>query len=157
KLRSSSRGKVPLWLILGSCILLAGIVVFCADLALREPRLVANEAAPPSEDAPKVDYTAQGSSNFDLSELIDPKRLTGDDAADFTLPDVQTGKPVHLKDLLKRPLVLVFGSYDCTVFCAEANKVEELFQAYKDRMDFLFVQVAAPGHLVRPLEDVPTD
>jgi hypothetical protein len=54
--------------------------------------------------------------------------------------------------------VLIFGSYDCNVFCGEATKVEELYQTYKSQVPFLFVQVATPfGHVVRSIDPLPGD
>jgi hypothetical protein len=126
-------------------------------LALREPPLAATKTTPSLKGAPLLDYKSLGSFSFETSDLMDPRQLTGEEAEDFTLPDVRTGEPVQLQGLLKRPLVLIFGSYDCEVFSAEAGEVEALYQQYKDRIPFLFVQVAAPGHLARELKEIPGD
>src|SRR5262249_24582048 len=79
-------------------------------------------------------------------------RLTGRQAPDFTLPSVDDGKPVNLRSHRSRPLVLVFGSYDCNIFCHEARRVEQLYQRTKDRAEFLFVQIKAADHAAKPLE-----
>jgi hypothetical protein len=89
---------------------------------------------------------------------LPPRPLIGMPAPDFTLPDVQSGEPVSLSNFRDKPVVLIFGSYDCDVFCGEANKVEELYQAYNSRVQFLFVQVATPlGHSVRLIDPLPAD
>jgi hypothetical protein len=157
KLRTLPRKKAPLLLILGSCILATGIGAYLVDLALRERRLAAKETTPSLDGAQMVDYKSRGSFIFETSEMMDRRQLTGEDAEEFTLPDARTGEPVQLQGLLKRPLVLIFGSYDCEVFSAGAGKVEALYQEYKDRIPFLFVQVAAPGHMARELKEIPGD
>jgi hypothetical protein len=155
KPRPSHHVKLPFWTLLGACVFLASVGAFCADRALREPRIAPNDAVTARTEAARPDLEILGSLGVNVSEVIVPESLTGADAPDFTLPDVQSGETVHLKDILLKSVVLVFGSYDCPVFCDEAEKVEHLYQAYKDKMRFLFVQVAAGGHLVRPLDAIP--
>jgi hypothetical protein len=66
-----------------------------------------------------------------------PRRSTGllgRHAADFTLPEVQSGQPISFHPHLGQPMVLIFGSYDCNLFCKEAPQIERLYQAYKSRV-----------------------
>jgi hypothetical protein len=157
KPRSARRDHVPLRLVFGSCTLVIGLGVLWGVLALRQPRIVAHEAASTEAD-PATDPMLRGSSSMSFSDVLDPKRFTGMDAPDFTLPDVRSGKSVRLRNLPARPIVLVFGSNDCGIFSEEAGRVEELYQAYKDKVEFLFVQVAHGG-IARPLpaSDAPAD
>src|SRR5262249_22121949 len=46
---------------------------------------------------------------------LPPRPLVGRAAPDFTLPDVQSGEPLSLSSFQGKPLVLIFGSYDCDV------------------------------------------
>jgi hypothetical protein len=75
-----------------------------------------------------------------------PTRL-GAPAPAFTLPDIRTGEPVRLGDVLSdRPLVLVFGSWGCTVFCEQFRRVAELEKEYRGKADFLLVEVMEAPH-----------
>jgi hypothetical protein len=148
-------GKLSLGLLGGFCLLIAAAAAILADKALQPPRSVPDD--PIQGDAQSNDLAAGSSTEqsdpFDFSEAFDPTRLTGRQAPDFTLPSIDDGKPVNLRSPRSKPLVLVFGSYDCSVFCHEAHRVEELHQRYKDRAQFLFVQIKAADHAARPLEE----
>jgi len=154
KPRASHQIKSPLWMVLGASFFLAGVGAFCADRALEEPRIGPNEVMIGVEEVGNLRTVGGTSGGMDSSALFDPVKLTGTDAPDFTLPDVWSGEPVQLKRILQAPLVVVFGSYDCPVFCAEAEKVERFYQTYKDQVRFLYVQVAGSGHFAGPLEAV---
>jgi hypothetical protein len=148
------RGKLSLGILGGLCFLIATGAAVLADRAL-QPALSKPDAPMPPNETPTdfADGTpAEQADPYDFSEAFDPTRLTGRQAPDFTLPSIDDGKPVTLASPRRKPLVLVFGSYDCTVFCHEAHRVEQLHQRYKDRVQFLFVQIAAANHAARPLE-----
>lgn len=86
-----------------------------------------------------------------------PENLkVGDAAPDFTLPPPCAGDRQTLSKLYaKRPVVLVFGSYTCPPFRRQVLEVEQLYQAYKDRVDFLLVYIreAHPGSVLPVLKD----
>jgi hypothetical protein len=148
---------MPLWLVLGSCTVVIGLGVLWGVLALPERRIDADESRSTEAKVP-ANPMLIGSVGVESSDMLDPKRLTGLDAPDFTLPDFRAGTSVRLGSLLKRPIVLILGSYDCGIFSEEAVRVEGLYQTYKDKIEFLFVQVAH-GEVVRPLpaDDMPAD
>lgn len=45
-----------------------------------------------------------------------------------------------------KPLVLLFGSYGCNVFCNQLGELERLHQSYHDRAVFAFVYVKEAEH-----------
>jgi hypothetical protein len=72
---------------------------------------------------------------------------TGIAAPDFTLPDPRTGTLVHFSQYRGgRPAVLVLGSATCKLFCDSAGGVRRLYDRYKDRVAFVFVQVTKAPH-----------
>jgi hypothetical protein len=133
--------------------LIAAGAAFLANQALQPPRSVPEDPIPQGEPAVNVagESSTDQSDPVDFSEACDPTRLTGRPAPDFTLPNIDNGQPVSLQNYRGHPLVLVFGSYDCSVFCHEAQRVEQLYQRYKDRAQFLFVQIVPATHAERPL------
>jgi peroxiredoxin len=79
----------------------------------------------------------------------------GKPAPDFTLPDNSDGHEVSLADFHgKRPVVLMFGSFSCDLFCNDVARLEHLYQAYKDRAQFLFIHVSDAPHLIPALKYV---
>jgi hypothetical protein len=77
----------------------------------------------------------------------------GDAAIDFTLPSLQGGPDVCLKDLLgRKPVVLVFGSLTCELFYARRAELERLYQEHKGRVEFLLVYIREAGHRIDGLE-----
>jgi hypothetical protein len=78
-------------------------------------------------------------------------RRPGFAAPDFTLPD-SSGKPVTLSNFRgKRPVVLVFGSFGCDLFCEALGGLRRLRDAWKGRAEFLFVYVSEGPHDSTPL------
>jgi hypothetical protein len=80
---------------------------------------------------------------------LDPSARSpvGQPAPDFTIMDVRTGKEVSLRDLKTgRPLVLVFGSWGCNVFCTQFDKVAVLEKDYRGKADFVYIQIADAPH-----------
>lgn len=64
----------------------------------------------------------------------------GTPAPDFTLPSVDGGAAVRLRDRIgRRPVVLVLGSFGCSYFCARLDEVRRLYTQFGDRAEFLFV------------------
>jgi hypothetical protein len=82
------------------------------------------------------------------------RRLTlGAKAADFSLPRVGEGPKAHLAQLrADKPVVLIFSSFTCDLFCNRVNKVEWLYQTYRDRAEFLLVLIKEANHSVPGLE-----
>jgi hypothetical protein len=74
----------------------------------------------------------------------------GADAPDFPLPAGQVASPPHLASFRGlRPVVLLFGSPTCDIFCRDAPNFERLFQKYGDAAAFYFVYVGeAHAYLV---------
>jgi hypothetical protein len=79
---------------------------------------------------------------------IEPStRLTAGAAApDLTLRTLSGETAGRLSDFQGRPVVLVFGSFSCNLFDQEAPGLERLYQAYKDRVIFLMVNIGEAGH-----------
>lgn len=148
------RGTVSLGLLGGFCLLIAATATVLADRALQPPASKPNPPIQRSETASNLaaDSPTEQVDPFDFSEAFDPLRLTGRRAPDFTLPNIADGKPMTLASYRGKPLVLIFGSYDCTVFCHEVHRVEALHRRYKDQAQFLFVQIAAANHASRSLK-----
>jgi hypothetical protein len=70
----------------------------------------------------------------------------GQAAPEFTLPSLtkKGEKPaeVSLKELrAKRPVVLIFGSMTCPPFKKQLSNVDEVYQTFRDRAEFLMVYV----------------
>ena len=68
-------------------------------------------------------------------------------APDFELLDSMDHHQVHLADFRgKKPVVLLFGSFGCDIFCGQLARLNKLHQAYKDRAEFLFVYIRHAPH-----------
>jgi hypothetical protein len=75
----------------------------------------------------------------DVGPLSDGPEL-GDLAPDFSLTTADgKGKQSIVKHQAKKPQVLVFGSFTCNRFRAQYGDVEEVYQRYKDKFDFIAV------------------
>jgi hypothetical protein len=92
-------------------------------------------------------------------DLAEDTEATGRRAIDFSLPSVTHDGVIRLRELRGKIVVLIFGSFSCDVFCKQAAELEQLYQEYKDRSAFLFVQIQEAGHdipaLDAALKDVP--
>jgi peroxiredoxin len=63
----------------------------------------------------------------------------GSRAPDFTLSQLD-GRLVRLAGLVgRKPVVLIFGTFTCGLFCQELNGLRELHERFKDEVEFLFV------------------
>jgi hypothetical protein len=80
---------------------------------------------------------------------------------DFSLLSVTHDGVIRLQDLRGQIVVLIFSSFSCDVFCKQAAELERLYQEYKNRATFLFVQIQEAGHdipaLDAALKDLPRD
>jgi hypothetical protein len=75
------------------------------------------------------------------------KLAPGTPVPDFTLQSAVDGHEVRLSDFCRRkPLVLLFGSFGCDVFCRQLPRLNMLFQEYKRRAEFLFVYTSEAPH-----------
>jgi hypothetical protein len=71
----------------------------------------------------------------------------GSPAPDFVLPNALDGREIHLADFCNhKPVILLFGSFGCDVFCGQIARLNKLHQAYKDRAEFLFVYITDAQH-----------
>jgi hypothetical protein len=78
----------------------------------------------------------------------------GSPVPDFALPDALDGREIHLADFFNhKPVILLFGSFGCDVFCGQLARLNKLHQTYKDRVEFLFVYITDAPHkgLLPPL------
>jgi len=80
--------------------------------------------------------------------IIGTKPLpVGSPAPDFTLRNAMDGREVHLADYCnKKPVILLFGSFGCDVFCRQLAGLNKLYLAYKDRAEFFFVYITEAPH-----------
>lgn len=66
----------------------------------------------------------------------------GQIAPDFTLSDVNSGRPVALKQLRQsKPVVIVFGSYTCPKLRSSASALQEMHTRFRDQVRFVFVYI----------------
>ena len=93
----------------------------------------------------------------DRSERWTNHLEVGDIATEFTLPllaksgDTEPGskssdtppvKTASLRELrAKRPVVLIFGSITCPPFRGQLDGVDQVYEQFKDRAEFLFVYI----------------
>jgi len=75
-------------------------------------------------------------------------------APEFTLPTIRDHGGISLSSFLGRPVVLVFGSFSCSVFHDRISQINEFYRANRDRAAFLFVSVTEAGHRIPGLEFV---
>ncbi|MBY0230997.1 MAG: redoxin domain-containing protein, partial [Gemmataceae bacterium] len=116
---------------------LAGLAVVGAVLAVPEGR--------PKKPLPPEAVRSREA--MDFFESMGPAPKAGSDAPDFDLPDPRTGEKVRLAGLGQgRPVVLVFGSWGCDVFCRQFPAVAALHEEFGSQAEFVFVQVAEAPH-----------
>jgi hypothetical protein len=71
----------------------------------------------------------------------------GQQAPDFVLESFPGGEPVRLSEIRgQKPVVLIFGSFTCDLFCENVGRVVELSQTYHDRAQFYVVYIAEAAH-----------
>jgi hypothetical protein len=103
----------------------------------------ADERLAKGSDVPGVN-SAQGES---IADWIARKLPEGAMAPDFLLHSLAGGREVRLSSFRgRKPVVLIFGSFGCDLFCADLDGLTRLYHAYKDRMEFCFVYVTDAPH-----------
>jgi hypothetical protein len=144
--RHRRAGRESLAGVLSLCLVVACLVASAAVVVLD----LLDDA---SKDLP---VTAQGpSAPADYHAATAPLDTP---APDFTLPRLDTGKPLHLADLFhRRPVVLIFGSFGCGYFCGRLDQVRKLQEKYGGQVDFLFVYINNQHPEPAPLQAVLAD
>src|SRR5262249_20029003 len=85
--------------------------------------------------------------------VIDEVVALAGEAPDFTLPRIDGAGDVRLSDYRgKKPVVLCFGSFSCTIFCSRLPELSRLYHQYGDQAQFLFVNISEGGHPIPGLE-----
>lgn len=126
-----------------------------ADWGLRAYDRWANPPAPTPEFPPALARLQEAlRSHGEGDDFRSRKSTVGGPASDFTLASVADGKPVRLADFRGKPVVLVFGSFSCDIFCSRLAELEQLYQDERNRAAFLFVNVTEAGHEVPGYEFV---
>jgi hypothetical protein len=92
-------------------------------------------------------YATAEQKKFMVSLNTPPSTKLGALAPDFSLPRHNDGKVIHLHDLLgRKPVVLIFGSFGCDLFCSRIDGLSNLYDRFRDRAEFLFVYVTQAPH-----------
>jgi iodothyronine deiodinase-like protein len=130
------------------CIAAAGLGtggVFCFILAGEADRRTAAGARQISAAEVQERY---GAMNMKTTRNHPFERLSISGLApEFTLPDALDQHPVRLADFRgKKPVLLLFGSFGCDVFCGQVPRLNKLYQTYKDRIQFLFIYITEAHH-----------
>ena len=137
------RARVPR---LSSLLVIAGCVAFVVAAVFLLDRFL-NPTESRAEGQPDGRSAAtKGMATMDRMVLYFNLSKDGYAAPSLDLPEVETGKRISLASFHGRPVVLLFGSFGCDLFCAQARELEKLYQKFKDRAAFVFVYVAEPGH-----------
>jgi hypothetical protein len=64
----------------------------------------------------------------------------GTEAVDFLLRSADGDRTARLRDLrASTPVVLLFGSFGCNLFCNQLERLQRLHHEYRDRAAFFFV------------------
>lgn len=109
---------------------------------------------PPKQPPPKAKSPGDERGS-DADKQVQRGLREGSAAPDFTLARVDNGQPLRLADLYRtKPVVLIFGSFTCNVFCGQAGYLDELYREYKGRAEFVFVVGRQAGHTMPGLEFV---
>jgi hypothetical protein len=126
----------------------AALLIDRALKASREPEPVAAVSMPnsglpiPFSWEPKAPMVGE-----DVEEWRTRKLATGNPAPDFPLVPLDGGTVGCLRDLRgKTPVVLLFGSFGCNVFCQNLSRFTQLARDYRDRAAFYFVYCPEGPH-----------
>ncbi len=137
------------------CILTAGAGTYMLDVLL----LLKMEARRIHADGPlpaDIYVKSAGAQYKKYARYVteSPPLPTGKLAPDFCLPLAVGDHSFRLADLRgRKPVILLFGSFGCDLFCADLPKLQRLSKQYTSAAEFLFVYVAeGPHHLLPPLE-----
>jgi hypothetical protein len=132
------------------CILGAGAGTFAIDFYLacqREARCAAANAMSPPADLPG------GPANMMMGlEWLNPQKFrAGTPAPDFSLSTALDHRQVQLADFRgRKPVVLLFGSFGCNLFCNDLDRLSEIGRNYPKDAEFLLVYVSDAPHAVLP-------
>ena len=134
--------------LLVSCLAVAGLAtggVFCFILAQEGER---RDAAGARQMTAAQVQERYGAMNMKMIRNHPFERLSISGLApEFTLPDALDQHLVRLADFRgKKPVLLMFGSFGCDVFCGQLPRLNKLHQAYKDRIQFLFIYITEAHH-----------
>jgi len=167
--RRWSRGVRSLF-ILSICALVAGTSTYALDrvaqevdkeefeqplVAMHPDPLESMKILPPSRLVSLARMRAQMEDDGDTTFWKTGSRDAGTRAPDFSLPDNQDGHQVSLAAFRgKKPVVLMFGSFSCTLFCEDVPQLERLYQSYKNSAQFLFIHVRDARHPIPELSEV---
>jgi hypothetical protein len=146
------------WLLAAVCLVAGVAGAFAVDWLLRARPV---ESVPPAPNYAHLmksmaaqSHAADGTQPRDWASRLTRKFPKGTLAPDFTLPAVRGREGVALSGFRGKPVVLVFGSFSCDVFCDRVAELERLYRAHKQRAAFLFVNVTEAGHRIPGLEYV---
>jgi hypothetical protein len=102
---------------------------------------------PPEERAALKALGVELSVPYVMNALEMRRLAPGTPAPDFLLPKLVDKKMVRLGDYCgKKPVVLLFGSFGCNVFCEQFEPLKALHQKYRDRAEFLFIYITEGPH-----------
>jgi hypothetical protein len=135
-------------LITAVCILGAGAGTFAVDCYCtwqRESRRSGTGAKAPN-------FQAILAGGHMAMELVNPSKLrAGEPAPNFTLATVLDQGHVQLAAFRgRKPVVLLFGSFGCDLFCTSLPALKEFARTYGHGAKFLFVYVSDGPHAVLP-------
>jgi hypothetical protein len=135
--RAASTGLLAFTLVYLTCGA-AGTLLVVALLHMQPSR---DPESPPPPPALWPRYMAYPG-GFDL------RRPAGTQAGDFAGLEVTSGQQVRLSDFRgRKPVVLILGSNSSNFLRTQAGPLQELYQNYRDRAEFLFVYIRE-GHVV---------
>jgi thiol-disulfide isomerase/thioredoxin len=92
----------------------------------------------------------------DIKERVRSDLKVGDHAPSFTLPRVGGEGAVTLADHRgKQPVVLIFGTYSCPPYRRQIPALEDLYQQYRGRVEFVqvYIREAHPDSVLHVLVD----
>jgi hypothetical protein len=149
----------PGWKVLVGVCLLASVAgalvvdwIHCKLVAQATPCDNANTARLMASMAAHAQLS--GRAPVDWSSRMTQRLKKGILAPNFALPAIRSRDQITLSRYRGRPVVLVFGSLSCDLFCKRTSDLQSLYKAHKDRAEFLFVSVTEAGHRIPGLEFV---
>ena len=133
--------------LLVSCLAVAGLAtggLFCFILAQEGER---RDAAGARQMTAAQAQERYGTMKIKMTRNPFESLSVGATAPEFTLSDALDQHQVRLSDFRgKKPVLLMFGSFGCDVFCGQLPQLNKLYQNYKDRVQFLFVYITEASH-----------
>jgi hypothetical protein len=138
------------------CILVAGTGTYAIDSYLSRQKLAQRFASAAAAESNQPDYVGRGRSSAararTMMNMMSTEKLPlGELAADFSLLTALDQRRVHLADFRgQKPVVLLFGSFGCDLFCADLDRLKKIHKSYQGRAEFLLVHISDGGHKVLP-------